>query len=77
MALGNYLYIAKHEPSWRELESRDRMHRNTQDVRPAVPGSDGTDHSVTAAKSKTESERRQGKKKNGMSVQRQGCTPET
>ena len=37
---------------------------DTQEVGPAVRRSDGPDHSVTAATSKTERERRQGKKNN-------------
>jgi hypothetical protein len=35
---------------------------DTQEVGPAIRRSDGPDHSVTAATSKTERERRQGKK---------------
>ena len=49
------------------MESRHRRRRNTQEVGPAVRGSDGTDPSVTTATSKTESERRQEEK-----VQRAG-----
>ena len=37
---------------------------DTQEVGPAVLRSDGPDHSVTAATSKTERERRQGKRNN-------------
>ena len=62
------------------MESRDRRHRCTQEVGPAVRESDGTDHCVTAATSKTESERRQAKKSNAEVIRCEGgahLTPDT
>ena len=54
--------MVERKPSLRDVESRNRRLRNTQEVGSAVRGSNGTDHSVSAATSKTESDWRQEKK---------------